>query len=127
MNAEQCRKGKTIVHGIRDKCQVEVSTEGHMTPTKILVLEKGAFQGWCLMCEREFHTRFRAVLRHTHDLCWSLRERRRRNGAWPRNTQHPICQRRVYILDLETSWYIDCAFESAVLYFFHRIHHKAGV
>lgn len=79
------------------------------------------------MCEREFHTLFRAVLCHTDELCWSLRERRGRNGTWPRNTQHPICQRRVYILDLETSWYIDCALESAVLYIFHRIHHKAGV
>jgi hypothetical protein len=50
-----------------------------------------------------------------------------RNGAWPRNTQHAICQRRVYVLDLETRWYTDCTLESAILYFFHRIHDKGGI
>jgi hypothetical protein len=50
-----------------------------------------------------------------------------RNVAWPRNAQHAISQRRVYVLNLETSWYIDCALEPAILYFFHRIHDKTRV
>ena len=53
--------------------------------------------------KESFHTRFRGVSCHADDLCWPLRKRRGRNDARPRNTQHAICQRCVYVLDLDES------------------------
>jgi hypothetical protein len=93
----------------------------------MLIPKKGVFQGVVATVGKGFHTRLRGGLGHADDLYWSLRKRGRRNGAWPGNTKHAICQRRVYVLDLETRRHVDCALESAVLYFFHRIHDKRRV
>jgi hypothetical protein len=79
------------------------STLGIRYSTKMLIPKQGVFQGVVATVRQSFHTRLRGGLSHANDLCWSLRKRGRRNGAWPGNTKHAIRQRRVYVLDLDES------------------------
>jgi hypothetical protein len=98
------------------------------------------------------YTRTRSVLRHADNMCWPEWQGRRRYDAWPGNTKHPVRQRRIYVLDLDqssqcirrercpakgepqkkvaylkTNWYSNCALESTILEFLHRIHGESRV